>query len=108
MKRIVLSLATVAALVLGGVFATTAEAHQPPRHHHHHHHHHHCPPRYSYGYGATTGYPPYNVYRAPFGPYASGYSGGYQPSRAYAPQRFGLYLGSSVMLMRIESPSHSL
>jgi hypothetical protein len=58
MKRIVLSIVAVAALSLGGLFTATAEAHGP-------HHGYRCvPPRYSYGYGAYTGYSPYNVYRS--------------------------------------------
>jgi len=87
MKRIVLSLAAVAALAVSGIFANTAQAHHP------HHHGGYCGPRYSYGYGAYTGYSPYNVYRSPYVPYAAGYSGGWQPYR-YNPQpRVGLYLG---------------
>ena len=90
MKRIVLLVALVASLVGGGLFVSTAEAHGP-----HHHGSHHCPPRYSYGYGAYTGYGPYNNYRAPFGPYSPGYIGGYEPYQSYYSRqpRFGLYLG---------------
>jgi len=85
MKRIVFSIAMVATLIGGGLFANTAQAHGP----------HHCPPRYSYGYGAYTGYGPYNNYRAPFGPYGPGYIGGYQPYQSYyyRQPRLGLYLG---------------
>jgi len=90
MKRIVLSMVAVTALSLGGLFTATAEAHGPS---HHYHHGNRCaPPRYSYGYGAYTGYSPYNVYRSPFVPYGAGYSGGWQPYQAAQP-RFGLYLG---------------
>jgi hypothetical protein len=88
MKRIVLSVVAVTVLSLGGLFTSTAQAHGP-----NHHHGNRCaPPRYSYGYGAYTGYSPYNVYRSPYAPYGVGYSGGWQPYQA-APQRFGLYLG---------------
>jgi hypothetical protein len=86
MKRIVLSLVAVATLSLGGLFVNTAEAHGP-------HHGYRCaPPRYSYGYGAYTGYSPYGVYRSPYVPYGAGYSGGWQPYQAARPH-FGLYLG---------------
>ena len=62
MKKFVLSIAMVATLLCGGLFTSTAQAHGP-----------HCgPPRYSYGYGAYTGYGPYNNYRAPFGAYGPG------------------------------------
>jgi len=87
MKRIVLSLVAVATLSLGGLFANSAEAHGP-------HHGHRCaPPRYSYGYGAYTGYSPYGVYRSPYVPYGAGYSGGWQPYQAARQPHFGLYLG---------------
>lgn len=88
MKRIVLSIATVATLVLGGMFSNSAQAHGPGGY---------CGPRHGYGYGAQTGYSPYNVYRyrAPFVPYGAGYSGGWQPYQGFYSQqpRFGLYLG---------------
>jgi hypothetical protein len=82
MKKFVLSIAMVAALLGGGLFASTAQAHGP-----------YCGPRHSYGYGASTGFGPYNNYRAPFPPYGAGYIGGWQPYRAYRQPHFGLYLG---------------
>jgi hypothetical protein len=82
MKKFVLSVAMVASLLCGGLFTNTAQAHGP-----------HYPPRYSYGYGAYTGYGPYNNYRAPFPPYGPGYMGGCQPYRGYRQPHFGLYLG---------------
>ena len=81
MKKFVLSVAMVASLLCGGLFTGTAQAHGP------------CGPRYSYGYGAYTGYGPYNNYRAPFPPYGAGYVGGWQPYRAYRQPHFGLFLG---------------
>jgi len=88
MKRVLLSLAAVAAIVLGGLLTSTAQAHGP------------CGRgpgygRYGYGYGASTGYSPYNVYSSPFVPYGAGYVGGWQPYQGYGYRqpRFGLYLG---------------
>jgi hypothetical protein len=88
MKRIVLSIAMVVTLLGSGMFASTAQAHGP-------HHGGYCSPRHGYGYGAYTGYSPYNNYRAPFVPYGAGYMGGWQPYQGYnyRQPRFGLYLG---------------
>ena len=88
MKRVVLSLAAVAAIALSGLFTSTAQAHGPYG----------CRPgygRYGYGYGAYTGYSPYNVYSSPFVPYGAGYSGGWQPYQGYyyRQPRIGLYFG---------------
>src|SRR5437762_209427 len=91
-KRIVLGVVAVAAMAIGSVFASSAEAHGP-----------YCGCRqytnYGYGggyggvgyggmgyggvgyggYGAYGGYAPYAAYRSPVVPYGAGYSGGWQP-----------------------------
>ena len=87
MKRILLTAAAVAALALGGLLTSTAEAHGPYGRHH------------GYGYGGYGyggyGYGPYTVGGPRFAPYGAGYSGGWQPYGGYGYQRprFGLYLG---------------
>lgn len=92
MKRILLSLVAVAALSLGGLFTSTAQAHGP-----------YCRPYGGYGYGGYgysgygRGYGAYNGYipRAAYVPYGAGYSGGWQPYQGfyYQQPRFGLHLG---------------
>src|SRR5947207_2468988 len=103
MKRILLSVAAVAALALGGAFTNTAEAHGPYCR---------CRPcvnvgysNYGYsnygnyglsgGYGLYGGYTPYNAYQSPYLPYGAGYSGGWQPYQGLSIQqpRFGLRIG---------------
>lgn len=101
MKRIVISLAVMFALVLGGVFANSASANGPHGHghghghghqhhghhghHHGHHHHHHHHNRWQPSYGGY--YVPYG------GGYYSGYSQhpGYYSTRSQP--RIGLYFG---------------
>ena len=93
MKRILLSLVAVAALMLGGLFTSTAHAHGP-----------YCGRGYGgyggygnggygygRGYGVYNGYTPYRTYV----PYGAGYSGGWQPYQGfyYQQPRFGMYLG---------------
>ena len=91
MKRILLGVAAVAALSLGGLFISAAEAHGP----------------YGYGHRGFVGRG-YGMYNGclPHGaalPYAAGYSGGWQPYRVlpyqqypnliYQQPGFGMYLG---------------
>jgi hypothetical protein len=84
MKRILLGAVAFAALSLGGLFTSQAEAHGP----------------YwggrgfvGRGYGLYNGCVPHGAYL----PYAAGYTGGWQPyppPGLLTPQpRFGLYLG---------------
>ena len=93
MKRILLSLVAVAALTLGGIFTSTAQAHGPYGG---------CRSYggygggygyggYGRGFGVYNGYTPYGAYV----PYGAGYSGGWQPYQGFSYQqpRFGLYLG---------------
>ena len=97
MKRILLSFVAVAALMLGGMFTSSAQAHGP-----------YCGRGYggygAYGYGGYGGYAGYGrgygvyngyVPRAAYVPYGAGYSGGWQPYQGYYYQqpRFGVYLG---------------
>jgi hypothetical protein len=86
MKRIVLSMAVIVTLVLGGAFANTASAGGPHGHGHGHHGHHHGHYRPSY--------PIYGGYCAPYAPYGGGYYSSY-PGYYYArPQpRVSLYFG---------------
>lgn len=119
MKRMMLAVVTAAALVVGGLFASSAEAHGPG----------YCGPGYGgyggygggYGYNAGYGggYGGYGGYgygapgvnialRAPniaitsgfagygqrvFVPYGAGYIGGYQPYQQFRQPAFGLYYG---------------
>ena len=90
MKRILFSVVAVAALALGGLFTSTAQAHGPYGS---------CGGYGGYGgYGYAPpygGYPRYNVYTPRFVPYGAGYVGGWQPYQGfyYQQPRFGLYVG---------------
>lgn len=96
MKRRLLSVVAAGAMVVGGLFSQTAQAHGP-------HHHGHCGPGGLYGAGYGGGYygpavPPYNIYSNRYAvPYGAGYSGGWQPYQGFYRTRphaqVGLYFG---------------
>src|SRR5262245_45935696 len=93
MKRIVLGVFVVAALLLGGLLTSSAQAHGPYGYG--------CGPVYGYGYGYGgyyAGYTPYNVYSPRYlAPYGAGYSGGWQPYQGFYGNRprpqVGFYFG---------------
>jgi len=104
MKRIVLSIAVIMTLVLGGAFATTAKADGRGHGHHGHHGHHggHYDGGHHHGHYQHYSRPSYGVYCAP-APYTSGYystypgyystSPGYYYSRPQPQPRIGFYFG---------------
>jgi hypothetical protein len=92
MKRILLSIVAAGALVLCGLFSSSAQAHGPYGHR--------CGPGYGRyggygGYGGYGYYGPTNVYYPRYVPYGAGYSGGWQPYQGfyYQQPRLGLYVG---------------
>lgn len=111
MKRMMLAVVTVTALAIGGLFASTAQAHGPGGYGRN------CGPGgvgisvgYGGGYGGGYGYGPgANIaYRAPniayssgfagpsyrpYVPYGAGYSGGYQPYQQFRQPRISFYYG---------------
>ena len=96
MKRIFLSAVTAGALILGGLFTSSAQAHGP---HYRVHHYGYAPHVHVSRYGGYGGYcaPPVDPYccRPAYIPYGAGYIGGYQPYQQfhYHGSRVGFSIG---------------
>lgn len=97
MKRVVLGLALVFTLVLGGLFASSASAHGPSGYGHHHHSGYRCYPSPGYRYSGYGGYGYSGGYGGYIVPYGAGYAGGWQPYQGFYTARprtqFGIYFG---------------
>jgi hypothetical protein len=85
MKRMLLSAVVVGALVLGGLFSGTAQAHGPHHGYGHHHHGPVCRPVVVCGGGGYYGglYPTTVFSNRYMAPYGAGYSGGWQPYQGF-------------------------